>query len=1435
MANKNDLFLKLLKQVHFPDSFEDNDLLQKGEIENVDVYAKEHRWDIHVFFDTPLQYDTYVALRKAIEESFSSFVNVRFFVNTGDGSDKYLPNYWHYAVENSNVLQPMAREFLAGQKPGKVDGRWVIPVDNNIIDGIIEQKALDELALEMRKYGFFNLKFITQVDQSSMENNLQSLEERHEEHEKDMQKQFEQTPEKPKPQPRQYPTKRTSYGKRKLDENAPITQIKDVEDGTRNVVIEGNIFNIESRELKSGAVIFTGEITDYSDSIAFKKFVSDKDQIEQMSAIKPGTWAKMQGTAADDQYQHDVVFNISSFETVEHVGRTEKYEGEQKRVELHLHTNMSQLDATNTPTDFIKTAKKFGQKAIAITDHGDVQSFPEAYSTGKATDMKILYGVEANMIDDHALLVLNPAPMTYEDREFVIFDVETTGLSSVYDTIIEIGAVKMKNGEVLERFDKFINPHHPLSEQTINLTSITDEMVSAADDEDVVIKQFQDFYGDRPLCGHNVQFDVGFVNAALRRAGLSEITQPVVDTLEVSRLLHPEQNRHTLDSLAKKYNVSLEHHHRANQDAEATGYLMYKLLDAFKKKYNEDNLNNLNGYAVHGEVYKRARPSHMTVLAKDQKGLKNLYKLVSIASTKDFYRIPRTPKSDLADLHEGLLYGSGCWQGDVFVAMMQKGYDEAREKAKFYDFLEVQPPATYSQLIADGLIKDEDQLEEIISNIYKLGKELNKPVVATGDSHYVEPHDAIYRTILISAQRSNPNRNKPQPDLHFYSTQEMLDAFSFLGEDVAKEIVIDNTNKIADEISEIQPIKDGLYPPHIAHADEEMKKLTYDKAYELYGNPLPKIVKDRIDLELNSIISNGYAVIYLISQRLVAKSNKDGYLVGSRGSVGSSLVATMSGITEVNPLAPHYRCPKCKYSQFFENGEYGSGFDLPDKNCPKCGTPLVKDGQDIPFATFLGFHGDKVPDIDLNFSGDYQPVAHNFIRVMFGPDNSYRAGTIATVADKTAYGYAKHFDEERDLKLRNAELDRLASGIRGVKRTTGQHPAGIVVVPDDMDIYDFTPVSYPADDVNAAWLITHYDFHSIHDNILKFDILGHDDPTMIRHLQDLSGIDPLTIPPDDPGVMSLFSGTKALGVTPEQIGSQTGTLGVPEFGTRFVRGMLEETKPTTFAELLQISGLSHGTDVWLGNAEDLVNNGTCKLKDVIGCRDNIMMDLIHWGVKPEVAFSTMESVRHGRGISDENMAVLKKNKKIPDWYIPSCLKIKYMFPKAHATAYILMALRIAWFKVYYPEIYYTAYFSVRADLFDLVAMSHGKNTVKAAMKEIQDKGMDASAKDKSLLTVLEIANECLERGIKIKMVDIDQSEATDFKILDKHTILAPFNAVPGLGDNAAKQIVAARAEKKFLSKEDLAKRGKVSQTIMNYFEDNGVLEGMPDENQLSLF
>ena len=1449
MTEQNELFLKLLKQIKFPASgYEDASVVQAGEIRNVDVYSKERRWDIHVFFATPLKFESYNALNQAIKQEFKDFVSVRLFVETASGASQYLPDYWHYAVDQSEVLnsQPGARSFLSGQKPSLQDGRWVIPVNSQIFDQMIEQRLLDSFSLELRRYGFFNIKLITAVNDVSAQNDLESLAQLAQQHEENMQQAYQAAPPVPKAPSRQSYAgggrrkgRRNAFGPGSIAENAETTQLKDLSEDQRSAVVEGHVFKAEMTELKSGSFIFTGEMTDYTSSISFKKFVPDsaKEEIDYLKNVKPGVWIRMQGALKEDQYAHDLVFNIYNMELIEHEGRKETYQGEEKHIDLHVHTNMSQLDATADVADLVKTAKKFGQKAIAITDHADLQSLPNAFVAGKKNDLKIIMGLEANMVDDHGLLVLNPASMTYEHREFVIFDVETTGLSSVYDTIIEIGAVKMKDGVVLDRFDKFINPHHELSEQTINLTSITDEMVQAADDEAVVIKQFMDFYGDRPLCGHNVQFDVGFVNAALKRCNLPQITQPVVDTLEVSRLLHPEQSRHTLDSLCRKYNVVLEHHHRANQDAEATGYLMFKLLDDLKEKYHEDDLGKMNDFS-NGEGYKRARPTHITILAKNQlPGLRNLYELTSLAGIKYNYKGLRTPKSELIRLHAGLLYGSACSQGEVFIAMMQKGYDEAKRKAEFYDFLEIQPPSNYSSLLDDGLIADEDQLEEILMNIYKLGKEMGKLVVATSDAHYIEKHDGIYRDVLLAAQRGNPNRNKKHPDLHFYTTQEMLDEFSFMGEEIAKEVVITNPNKINDMIDEgVQPVQDESFPPKIPHTAERVRKLTYDKAHELYGDPLPENIQARLDRELDAIIGNGYGVVYLISQMLVAKSVKDGYLVGSRGSVGSSLVATMMGITEINPMPPHYRCPKCKYSEFFEHGEYASGFDLPDKNCPNCDTLMVKDGQNIPFETFLGFHGDKVPDIDLNFSGDYQPVAHNFIRVMFGPDHSFKAGTVGTLADKKAIGYAKHFqDEHPEMKINNAESDRLAIGVTGVKATTGQHPDGIVVLPDDKDIYELTPLQYPSDDISKEWKTTHFDFHQIHDNLLKFDILGHQDPTMIRMLQDLSGIDPLTIPTDDPAVMSLFSSPKALGVTPEQIGSQTGTLGLPEFGTPFVRGMLEETNPSTFAELLQISGLSHGTDVWLGNAEELINNGTCKLKNVIGCRDNIMTDLIHWGVKKEVAFSTMESVRHGRGISDEDMAVLKTNKNIPDWYIPSCLKIKYMFPKAHAAAYILMALRVAWFKVYYPEIYYAAYFSVRADKVDVEAMSHGKNSVMALINRIKEKGTAATKLEKDLQTYMELVNEAIERGINFKMVDINESEATTYKIVDKHTILVPFNAVDGLGDSAAKQIVAARSEAPFLSKEDLQIRGKVSQKIMDFFEENNVLEGMPAQNQLSLF
>ena len=830
-------------------------------------------------------------------------------------------------------------------------------------------------------------------------------------------------------------------------------------------------------------------------------------------------------------------------------------------------------------------------------------------------------------------------------------------------------------------------------------------------------------------------------------------------------------------------------------------------------------------------MFKNGRPFHATIFAKHQAGLKELFKVVSASNVQYFYRVPRILRSMLIENRDSFLIGSGCSEGEVFEAMMQKGYEEAKEKAKFYDYIEIMPKAVYRPLIDKELIRNEHHLEEIIKNLVKLGEELDIPVVATGNVHYLNPEDKIYREILLTSVNNGQKLN--YPDVHFRTTNEMLDEFAFLGEEKAFEVVVTNTHWVNDQLEVIIPIKDDLYTPKIEGAEDEITKLSYDKAHEWYGEELPEIVEKRIDKELKSIIGNGFSVIYLISQKLVHKSNEDGYLVGSRGSVGSSLVATLTGITEVNPLAPHYRCPNCCYSEFFDDGSVGSGFDLPEKDCPKCGTRLAKDGHDIPFETFLGFYGDKVPDIDLNFSGEYQPQAHNYTKVLFGEDYVYRAGTIGTVADKTAFGYVKGYERDLGLEFRQAEIDRLAKGCTGVKRSTGQHPGGIIVIPDYMDVYDFTPIQFPADDQNAEWKTTHFDFHSIHDNVLKLDILGHDDPTVIRMLQDLSGIEPKDIPPDDPEVMKIFGGTEVLGVTPEQIDSNTGTLGIPEFGTKFVRGMLEQTKPTTFTELLQISGLSHGTDVYLGNAEELIRLHGIPLSEVIGCRDDIMVYLIHKGVENGAAFKIMEGVRKGKGIPEDYQAMMREN-NVPEWYIESCLKIKYMFPKAHAAAYVLMALRVAWFKVHKPLLYYCAYFSVRAQDFDIVAMSQGKEMIKQRMKEIRDKGNDASTKEVNLLTVLELANEMCERGFNFKMVDIEKSDAVNF-VIEGDSLIAPFRSIPGLGLNVANKIVEARQEQPFISKKDLATRGKVSKTLIDYMTENKVLDNLPDENQLSLF
>ncbi|MFH5810512.1 PolC-type DNA polymerase III [Companilactobacillus sp. FL22-1] len=1433
MADTKQLFEILVKQIKLDSLLSSKASFADGKLTKLEVHKNSKRWTFFFEFNDVLPFDEFLTFVKALKASFDGIAQVDFEISTKKAQlrEKDIKDYWNYVLNDCGVNSPMVISRISQTPPYMQDGQVFFDVSNDFMADIIDGNLMNGLQSEYSSLGFPDFKIRTNIDQNKSQEKEAAMKAANAEKAKQFQAKAKEASEKKAAKP----AGNVSKVGRKIPDDQEITQMVDIIEEDRGKVVEGYVFDIDVRKLKSGRSLLILKVTDYTSSFSIKKFSNGEDDENFFNSLDKGAWIRVRGSVQEDNFSRELVIMAQDINVIKHESRQDTAEEDNKRIELHAHTNMSQMDAIPSATDLIKRASDWGQPAIAITDHHALQAFPEAFSAGKKFGVKIAYGVEIDLVDEGNPIAYNLRDQKLAGSEYVIFDTETTGLSAVYDSIIEIGATKMKNGEVIDRFDKFINPGHPLSEVTTNLTSITTEMVENAPDESVIIGEFMDFIGDDILVGHNVTFDMGFMNAALTRMGRNRLSMPVIDTLEMSRTLHSEYRNHKLDSLAKRYNIVLEHHHRADSDAETTGYLMYKLFDELEDKFGTDNVSQLNDHIGGDEAYKQARPSHAILLAQTQAGLKNMFKIVSYSMTQYYYRTARVPRRLLNKYREGIIVGSACENGEVFTSMMQKGYDETRELAQYYDYLEVMPRSLYQHLIDIKIIKDEAALQEILKNIVKLGKELKKPVVATGDVHYIDEHDKVYRDIVIKAVKSNALARRPQlPDVQFRTTNEMFDEFSYMDQATEQEIIVDNPKKIMDSIEEISPVKDKLYTPKMDGAEDEIRELTMNKAHELYGDPLPELVQKRMDRELKSIIGNGFSVIYLIAQRLVYKSNKDGYLVGSRGSVGSSFVATMTGITEVNPLPPHYRCPECKYSEFFTKGEVGSGYDLPDKKCPKCGADLEKDGQDIPFETFLGFKGDKVPDIDLNFSGDYQPVAHNYTKVLFGEDHVFRAGTIGTIADRTAFGYVKNYEELTGQNLRNAEEERLAIGSTGVKRTTGQHPAGIIVVPDYMDIFDFTPIQYPADDQSALWKTTHFDFHSIHDNILKLDILGHDDPTMIRMLQDLSGIDPKTLPVKDPGVMELFRSTDSLDVTPEQIFSKTGTLGVPEFGTRFVRGMLEKTHPTTFAELLQISGLSHGTDVWLGNAEKLIDKGVVTLKDVIGCRDNIMMDLIHYGMDSQMAFQIMEHVRKGRGIPDDWKQAMK-DAEVPDWYIDSCLKIKYMFPRAHATAYIIMALRIAYFKVHYPLYYYSAYFTVRADDFDLVAMTTGKEAVKASMKAINDKGMDASTKEKNLLTVLELANECLERGFKIKMVDIEKSDAFEFKIIDDKTLLAPFNAIPGLGDNVAKQIIAAREEQPFLSKQDLGTRGKVSKTVIEYMTENHVLDDMPDENQLSLF
>ena len=1434
--NQQEMFEKLLEQIEMPTGPEFTEAM----IDKLTVHQASKVWEFHLHFQHVLPYTQFMTFQNKLQIAFKDIARVTFTIATDDTevNGRELAEYWEWIVQHSGIKSPLVQSLCNSNVPTYEDGRVILLAENEVIQNFLTNQALGPIESTYHRLGFPKFSVHTMIDESASQAKIKEFHEQKARSDQALAQKAEAAIKKANekrqkqadaPAPIEGPVQ---LGKQ-INPQEPAKQMVQITEEERSIIVEGYVFDMEVRTLRSQRQLLILKVTDYSSSMVVKKFSRNADDEAQFAALKPGMWVRVRGSVQEDSFMRDLTINAYDINETSHASRQDTAPADDKRVELHLHSNMSQMDATNSVSDYVKQAAKWGHPAIAITDHSGAQAFPEAFAAGEKNNIKILYGVEANMVDDGVPIAYNDAHVDLKESTYVIFDTETTGLSAIYDRVIELSAVKMVKGNVVDQFEEFIDPGFHLSETTTNLTSITDDMVRGSKSEEEVFKLFREFYGDAIVVGHNVTFDIGFMNTGYARHHMGPITNPIIDTLTLARWLYPNLRGYRLNTLAKKFNVNLEHHHRAIYDAETTGHLNHLFLKDAEERYKVQFHDQLNDHMNENAAYRHARPFHATLYAQTQAGLKNLFRIISLSNVEYYYRVPRVPRSILNKYRDGILVGSACSSGEVFTAMMQKGKAEARQKAGYYDFLEVQPKPAYSALIESGLIADTAHLEEIISNMVELGHEMNIPVAATGDVHYLNPEDKIYRKILIHSQPGNPLNRTERPDVHFRSTDEMLKDFDFLGADTAHEVVVETPRAIADQFEIVRPVKDKLYTPRMKGAEAEIEKLTMDRAHAWYGDPLPEIVQKRVDKELKSIIGNGFSVIYLIAQRLVFKSNKDGYLVGSRGSVGSSIVATLSGITEVNPMPPHYRCPNCQYSHFYTNNEYGSGYDLPPKDCPECGTDMVRDGQNIPFETFLGFYGNKVPDIDLNFSGDYQPIAHNYTKVLFGEKNVYRAGTIGTVADKTGYGYVKAYERDTNQTLRSAEVDRLAKGTTGVKRTTGQHPAGIIVVPDYMDIYDFTPVQYPADDQSAAWQTTHFDFHSIHDNILKIDILGHDDPTMIRMLQDLSGVQPESIPPVDPHVMKIFSSPEVLGVTEDQIFSKTGTLGIPEFGTRFVRGMLEETHPSTFNELLQISGLSHGTDVWLGNAEELIKDGTVTLAEVIGCRDNIMTDLIHYGMESDMSFQIMEHVRKGRGIPDDWQQAMK-DADVPDWYIESCLKIKYMFPRAHAAAYILMALRVAYFKVYFPLIYYTAYFSVRADDFDLVAMAHGKEAVKASMKAITDKGMDASAKEKNLLTVLELANEMLERGFKFSMVDLEKSDASDW-LIDGDTLIAPFRAVPGLGLNVAKQIVAARADKPFLSKEDLSKRGKVSKGLIDFMTENGVLSDLPDENQLSLF